>query len=69
MKHIVILHPGSSEIGFIPECGMNFVGVHDENEDYHTEMNTVLFMEWHDKLLRALARPSVTVLDKATITV
>ena len=45
---------------------MVFLGIHDDKGDYHTEMNTALFMSWFDDLLRALDRPSVIVLDNAS---
>ena len=49
-KWIVILHAGNAEIGLIPDCKLLFVGTHYGSEDYHTEMNTKLSMEWFDKL-------------------
>jgi hypothetical protein len=65
-KRIVILHAGSAESGFIEGCELVFLGIHDENGDYHSEMNTVLFMSWFDKLLQRLEQPSVIVDDNAS---
>ena len=41
-KGIVILHAGSGESGFIEDCELIFLGIHDENGDYQCEMNTVI---------------------------
>ena len=65
-KRVVVLHAGSAEVGFIPDCDLVFVGTHDDQGDYHTEMNSVLFIEWFERLLKALDRPSVIVLDNAS---
>ena len=43
-----------------------FVGKHSDKGDYHTEMNTVLFMEWFNRLLGVLEQPSVIILDNAS---
>ena len=63
---MVVLHAGSAEVGFIPDCELVFVGTHDDQGDYHTEMNSTLFLEWFDRLLKALDRPSLIVLDNAS---
>ena len=65
-KRIVILHAGSAEKGFIPECELVFLGMHDDKGDYHTEMNTKLFMQWFEKLANSLEEPSVIILDNAS---
>ena len=46
---------------------MVFVGTHDDHGDYHTEMNSKLFLEWFDRLLQRLDRPSLIVLDKCLL--
>ena len=65
-KRIVVLHVGGAEIGFIPQCEMVFQGIHDDMGDYHTEMNSVLFMSWFDDLIKTLEQPTVIVLDNAS---
>ena len=66
-KRLVILHAGSAETGFIPDCELVFQGIHDDKGDYHTEMNTSLFMNWFENdLLLSLKEPSCIVLDNAS---
>ena len=55
VKMVVVLHAGSTDVGFIPECEMAFVGTHDE-------MNSKLFIEWFDRLLWKLDYPILIVL-------
>ncbi len=65
-KRLVILHAGSAEHGFLPGCEKVFLGTHDKSGDYHTEMNTKLFMEWFSDLVESLEEPSVIVIDNAS---
>ena len=44
-------------VGFILDCEL-FLGTHDDQRDYHMEMNRL-----NNKLLKALDRQSLTALD------
>ena len=62
-KRLIILHAGS-ENGFVPDMDLVFEG--KKSGDYHQEMNTTVFLEWFERLCRALPGPSCIVLDNAS---
>ena len=66
-KRLIILHAGSAESGFIPNCKLVFHGKLRVEEDYHSEMNSKVFLDWFEnQLIPELNQPSVIVLDNAS---
>ena len=64
-SRLIILHVGSSKVGFLPGCDLVFQGV-EADGDYHREMNSKVFMDWFENnLMRALTEPTVIVIDNA----
>lgn len=66
-QRLIVLHAGSKEVGFIPDCQLVFKSISTDNRDYHCEMNSEIFQEWLlNRLLPALDRPSCIVMDNAS---
>ena len=62
-KRLIVLHAGSEE-GFVP--GMDLVFEGKKGGDYHSEMNSTVFLEWFERLCTSLPGPSCIVLDNAS---
>lgn len=66
-QRFVILHCGSSETGFLPECDLVFQSKSNDGRDYHSEMNGAIFFDWiENKLTPALPPSSVVIMDNAS---
>lgn len=63
---LIICHGGSSKTGFIPEAKLVFRAVKSSNADYHTEMNSAVYMKWFKDFLLLLEEPSIIILDNAS---
>ena len=64
-KRLIVLHAGWVN-GFLPECGLVFVGKKN-TQDYHDEMNHDHFSEWWEhQLLPNLPAGAVIVMDNAS---
>jgi len=64
-RRLIILHAGCKD-GFIEDCELVFLAKHSDT-DYHTEMNSKVFLEWfQEKLLPGLKQKSVIILDNAS---
>ena len=65
-ERLIVVHAGSSEVGFIPNAGLVFKSKSKDNRDYHSEMNGENFGKWLcEKLLPNLERKSLIVFDSA----
>lgn len=65
-KRVIIIGLGS-ENGFLPGGWKVFQGKKNKiNQDYHTEMNTLHFMEWFAEILQLIPEKSIIVLDLAS---
>ena len=65
-RRYVILHAGCETKGPLPGCDLVFKAGSSDG-DYHTEMNSKVFLEWwSDQLLPALDEPIVIVIDNAS---
>ena len=62
-KRLIILHAGC-EYGFISNMQLVFEG--KKSGDYHSEMNSHVFLEWFERLCVSLPGPSCIVLDNAS---
>ncbi|XP_039294141.1 uncharacterized protein LOC120353647 [Nilaparvata lugens] len=63
---LIILHAGSAQTGFIPECKLIFKAKKSTSLDYHTEMNADIFTDWFRNFLNLLEESSVIVMDNAS---
>lgn len=64
-SRLIILHAGSANIGFIPNCLLSFVS--KSTADYHEEMNGDTFLKWFkEQLLPNIPPRSVIVMDNAS---
>ena len=62
-KRLIILHAGCED-GFI--TNMDLVFECRKQGDYHAEMNSVVFLDWFEKLCMGLEQPSFIVIDNAS---
>lgn len=66
-QRFVILHCGSSQTGFLPDCKLVFQSKSTDGRDYHSEMNGNIFFDWvANKLTPSLPPSSVVVMDNAS---
>lgn len=66
-QRLVILHAGSKELGFIPNCDLVFKSKSIDGRDYHTEMNGLIFEDWvKTQLVPNIPANSTIVMDNAT---
>ena len=70
-KCYIMSHLGSAETGLQDGCLMMFPGgKSQQSEDYHTKMNSAMFLDWLEKTvfpkLKEGGKKYVLVLDKAT---
>ena len=53
--------------GFLPGCDLIFKSEHNDGRDYHSEMNSNIFMKWIvDQLSPVLPANSTIVMDNAS---
>ena len=65
-ERLIVLHAGCAEKGFLNGCDLVFRSKSKDNRDYHTEMNSKVFLEWvEQQLIPALPPKSLLVLDNA----
>ena len=67
----IICHLGSAETGLLDGCLLMFRGSKSsQSSDYHTEMNSEVFLDWLEKTvfpkLKQIGKKCVLVLDRAT---
>ena len=66
-QRLVVLHAGCKEKGFLPWCDLVFKSKSTDGRDYHTEMNSTIFMDWTvNQLVPALPPKSLIVMDNAS---
>ncbi|KAJ8912219.1 hypothetical protein NQ315_009043 [Exocentrus adspersus] len=61
-SRLIILHIGSDS-GFVDDCLLVFEG--KKSTDYHEEMNSAVFEQWFESMLKKLPQNSVIVMDNA----
>ncbi|KAJ8911495.1 hypothetical protein NQ315_010867 [Exocentrus adspersus] len=60
---LIILHIGSDS-GFVDDCLPVFDG--KKSTDYHEEMNSTVFEQWFESMLKNLPQNSLIVMDNAS---
>ena len=64
--NVFVLHAGTRSEDLIDGCDLVFVAK-SKDDDYHQEMNSVVFLEWFEnQLMPALKNPRLVVLDNAS---
>ena len=65
-QRLILLHAGG-DMGFLPGCELLFRSKSTDGRDYHTEMNSTVFIDWTKKqLIPALPQKSLVVMDNAS---